>query len=849
MALRLPALRKSPGRRPAAPGGPAADRRLYAVGLVLFLGTVALFARSLGYGFSNYDDPTYVTGNLHVQGGLSWESLRWAFIARIDFWQPLGWLSHMAAAQIFGARPWGHHLTNILWHAANAVLAFLLMRRLTGAFWTSAFGAALFAWHPLRVESVTWITERKDVMSGFFFLLTLLAYVAYARRRAGGRPARSRYAWTLAAYAAALMCKPVVVVLPGLLLLLDVWPLRRLALPGWWSARTGPEATPAPAARDETPGSLLLEKVPFGLLSVMFAVITIRIQAESGAFTLTVPLAARIANALVSIARYLGMFFWPVDLTVIYPHPGTWPGGSVIAASLLILAITGAAAWRFRPPGRGQPWLLTGWGWFLLMLLPSLGLLQVGFQALADRYTYLPILGLEFGLLSIARTALPVRTPSWLKAGGAVLLLAACAWRTWDQQATWRDPSTMLNHALAVTRNNFAAEAFLGFTRLSEGRVAEAEAHARRAVAINPAFGAGHEALALVRLQQGRVDEAIAEFGAVLKQTPRSATTHRDLGDLFLRLNRLDEAAANYEAALRSKPNLASAYSGLAQVEAMRRDPAAAIANFEKALALEPKDWTLHNEYAGMLATLGRYPEGRRHFETALRLAPQVAQTHLNFAGMLGEAGQTAEAVEQARQAVALQPDDPAAQGGLAQALEQAGRLDEAYAAFDRVARQRPDDARALCGLGRVLLERHQPEEAWSRFEAALKSQPEFGPALVGLALAAGQLGRIDDVVANLQRALRATPGDVTALVMLGDAQARQGQMADAAAQYQEALRLRPGGASVEARLGFALFLLRRPAEAARHWEEALRLDPKIPGLRERIERAQRDAAAMGQPE
>ena len=816
----------SPGQfaapRPRPPDDAGAGRRRTGlVAVALFAGTLALFSRTLGYRFTNYDDPIYVTGNLHVQGGLSWEGVRWAFAgSRIDFWQPLTWLSHMADVELFGPRPWGHHLTSILWHGANAVLVLLVLRRLTGAFWTSALAAALFAWHPLRVESVTWITERKDVMSGCFFLLTLWAYVVYAERRAAGRPARSRYALALAAYVGALMCKPVVVVLPVLLLLLDVWPLRRLPVPGAGESTPAAGSAPDGAARagpGRVLGALLLEKAPFFALAAGGGILTLLFQAEGSAYTAQIPAPARVANALVSIPRYLGRFFWPSGLAVLYPHPGAWPAGATIAAAVLILVITGAAVRWFRPAPSGQPWLLIGWGWFLVMLLPNIGLIQVGYQALADRYTYLPMLGVVLALLWTVRTVLPQRTPAWVTAGAAALVLAGCGARTWGQQATWRDPLTLFTHALAVTRDNYPAHTFLSYTLLTEGRVAEAEAQARRALEINPRFATGYEALALVHIARGRPEEAVAAYRQELKLNPGSAAAHREFADLLLQLGRLAEADSQVREALRINPRVALAYTTLARVELAGGRPGSdvsAVSAYTRALRLEPRDWMLHGELAGLLASLGRTAESREHFETSLRLAPRNLPVRLAYARMLGDAGQTAEALAQVRQAAALQPDDPAVQAGLAHALEQTGRLDEASSAYAAVLRRQPDDADALCGLGRILLERGQPDAA----------------------------------AASLEQALRANPADVTALVLLGDARARQGNLADAAARYEQALRLQPRDGSVEARLGFALLLLRRPDEAIEHWELALRLDPKIPGLRERIEQVRRQAGAGARP-
>jgi hypothetical protein len=438
-----------------SPGGirqTMAHSRLRAavVSALLFFGTVLLFSRALRCGFVNYDDPTYVTANAQVQGGLTWAGVVWAFTSPSDYWHPLTWLSHMLDWQLYGPAAFGHHLTSVLWHALNAVLAFLLFRRLGAGLWLGVFAAALFAWHPLRVESVVWVTERKDVMSGSFFLLTLLAYARYVDCRRLGRPWRRAYLLTIACFAAGLMSKPMLVTLPLILLILDFWPFARL---------------PSPAAL-RLP---LLEKVPFFALAGAAAVATVLMQRHTGAFVLDLPLADRAGNAVVSVARYLGKFLWPFDLIVCYPHPGSWPPPAVLAAAALALGLSWLA-WRER---FRRPWIAAGWLWFLVTLLPVIGLVQVGFQALADRYTYLSLLGIEVALLwSLPGLSL---LRAWGRAAIAAIVLAACAARTWDQQGVWRDSVSLFTHATAVTDRSDVAEDFLASAlfaadRLDDGR-------------------------------------------------------------------------------------------------------------------------------------------------------------------------------------------------------------------------------------------------------------------------------------------------------------------------------------------------------------------------------------------
>ena len=403
---------------------------------LLFCGTVLLFSRATHGAFINYDDPSYVTDNPHVQGGLSWDGIVWAFTAPADYWHPLTWLSHMLDWQLYGPAAAGHHLTSVLWHALNAVLAFFVFRRLAGGFWLSAFAAALFAWHPLRVESVAWITERKDVMSGCFFLLTLLAYARYVDCRTAGRPWWRAYLLTMACFAAGLMSKPMLVTLPLVLLILDFWPF----------------------ARCSSPASLrlpLVEKIPFFALSGVTAALTVLMQRQGGDFVLDVPFGARAGNAVVSLARYLGKFFWPFNLIVCYPHPGYWPAPVVLSAAVLALGLCWLA-WRQR---RSRPWILAGWLWLLVVLLPVIGLVQVGFQAMADRYTYLPLLGVELALLWSLPGVGFLR--AWSRASLAALVLAVCAARTWNQEGVWRDSVSLFEHAVAVGARNDVAEDFL----------------------------------------------------------------------------------------------------------------------------------------------------------------------------------------------------------------------------------------------------------------------------------------------------------------------------------------------------------------------------------------------------
>lgn len=569
---------------------------------VLFLGTLLLFSRSLGYGFINYDDPAYLTNNPHVQAGVTWPGIVWAFTGQADYWHPLTWISHQLDWQLFGSNATGHRGVSVLWHATNAVLALLLLRRLTGTWWTAWLAAAFFAWHPLRVESVVWVTERKDVMSGCFFLLTLLAYARYATLLQAARPAGRAYALTLGLFLGGLMCKPSVVTLPLVLLALDLWPLQRLTLTpaaGWW----------------RTHRCVVMEKLPFLLLSAAIAVVTIRMQVASNAFTLAVPLVDRLGNAVVSVARYLGHLLYPANLAFFYEHRGAWPWTSVAAAAGLLVALSGLA-WRTRAT---RPALLTGWLWFLAMLLPALGLLQVGVQAMADRYTYLPALGAHLALLwSLRSLPFPVR----FKAIVATLALAACAGLTWWQQSFWQSSVSLYQRAITVDPTSAYAEAFLGYTYHETGDLAAAERHARRALELAPDNQWAWLTLANVQGQTGHLAAAVDSYTRLIDLKGTYPRGHYLRGLLLQQLGRLPEAEADLQRAAEQLPDNPTILMPLAELLARQRKFAAAAEIYTKVTILSPDFAEAHAGLGYMLILTNRRAEAVQHWQEALRLNP-----------------------------------------------------------------------------------------------------------------------------------------------------------------------------------------------------------------------------------
>jgi len=562
--------------------------RATVIGLALAALTCAVYLPVLSHAFVAYDDPEYLTANPVVPAGLTWSGVQWAFTTfHAANWHPVTWLSHLLDVELFGAGPAGPHAVNLLLHVANALLLFHLLRRLTGTLGRSACVAALFALHPLHVESVAWAAERKDVLSACFFFLTLIAYNAYVTSRRASvlqtptsstaEPASARQtpylgatAWYLAAlllFALGLMSKPMLVTLPFVLLLLDYWPLLR---------------APHAALR-----ALLVEKIPFFALSVVSCLVTMSAQAQGGALR---PLAGlsffeRLANVPVAYARYLAKTLWPDDLAFFYPHPGRWSVVVVGAATIGLVTLTVAA---FRA-ARRLPFIATGWLWFCGMLVPVIGLVQAGGQSIADRYTYLPLVGLfialVWGATEVARRW--SLRPAWL-AAAATLTLLACAARTARQIPHWRDSEALFRHALAVTEKNHVAHNNLGGVLLDRGETDAAVAHFRAALAIDPRFADAANNLGHALLQQGRLAEAVDHLQAALAHAPDDTDLLINLGKARLQEGRVADAIALFSRVLEFVPRHAKAHNNLGCAFAQSGRFDAAISHFEQALAAEP---------------------------------------------------------------------------------------------------------------------------------------------------------------------------------------------------------------------------------------------------------------------
>jgi len=704
-----------------------------------------VFGQTLHHAFVNYDDGSYVYENPIVQKGLTWEGFRWAFThVAASNWHPLTWLSHMLDCELYGLNPAGHHLTNVLLHAAAVILLFLVLRRMTclraetaatqtsalwhagsadipvrdfqdaaatqaGALWRSAFVAAVFAIHPLRVESVAWVAERKDVLSGVFFMLTLWAYAAYVRAKEdrqrddkttddgttgksrerrtksgeqrtedGGQGSEVRSPWSvvrspwsvvsptsslfyflsLCCFALGLMCKPMLVTLPLVLVLLDYWPLRRFSLSA--------PATPLSPLRSPIPWRLLREKVPFLALAAASCAVTIFAQQPALQSLESTTLPERLGNAALAYVAYLGQMFWPARLAVLYPLPAG--GVSLLTTLLSLTLLAGVSTWIFARQRR-QPFLLTGWLWYLIMLLPVIGLIQVGSQARADRYTYLPQIGLYLLLTwAAADWCAGWRHRRALLGAGAAAILAALMVSARAQAAHWRNAETLWTHTLACTTDNWLAHINLGDDLLKMGRPADAMRQFQAALQIHPNSAQAHNNLGSILAQRNEADEAVAHFQKALQIQPANWLAHGNLARvLFYQLGRADEAMAQCQQALEIRPGFAQAHLTLGDILLQKGQDAGALTHYQKALQIEPDSPAILNDMSWILATS---PDANlRNGEQAVRYAKRACEL--------------------------TKDNDPACVNGEAAAYAEAGRFDEAVAAAQR--------ACALASQGRQL--------------------------------------------------------------------------------------------------------------------------------------------------
>jgi tetratricopeptide (TPR) repeat protein len=637
------------------------ERSLF-VAVMLAVIVMTVYWQLKSHEFVTFDDNIYIYENKMVLSGLNWNSIVWAFTTGTQAnWHPLTWLSIMLDYELFGVNAGWHHLMSAIIHAINTIMLFVVFKRMTKSFWASAFVAAFFGLHPLHVESVAWASERKDLLSMFFWMLTLLLYTRYV-----AKPELKRYLFVIGSFALGLLAKPMLVTMPLVLLLLDYWPLRRFAAGEPVTTSIETAGAPSSDTKSIQPRRPLLklikEKIPLIVLSVISSVVTFIAQQSGGAVAPLerIPIMIRLGNAFVSYITYIRKMLWPSNLAFFYPHPGF--GLSIwwsLSAAALVIVLT-IVCLRY---GRKWPYLPVGWLWYLGTLVPVIGIVQVGIQALADRYTYIPLIGLSI----IIAWGVPELLGGWrykkvTLAASSIALLLALGILTWVQVGTWRDNMSLFSHAVAVTDGNYLALTNLGLTEARLGKTDDAIAHYKAALEIGPMISDIHNYIAIALSSKGKDLEAASHYSEAIRLKPEYKEAHFNLGIILDRQGLTDSA----------------------------------IYHFREALRLKSDDAEVHNNLGAALGKLGKIDEAIEHFEEAVKLRPEYPSALYNLGSALYGQGKYDEAILRLSEVVRLQPNHINANYNLGLALEKTGKMPEALRLFDRVLTLNPRHSGAL---------------------------------------------------------------------------------------------------------------------------------------------------------
>jgi protein O-mannosyl-transferase len=656
------------------------NKHILMIYILLIVAAIAVFWGVNECDFINYDDPSYVTENNHIQYGISTDGIRWAFTTGyFSNWHPLTWISHMLDVQLFGLQPRWHHLTNLLFHIANTLLLFFVLHRMTKAHWESAFVAALFALHPLHVESVAWVAERKDVLSMFFWMLTMGAYCWYVEH-----PRFQRYLIVVVFFALGLMAKPMLVTLPFVLLLLDYWPLQRFQqIPSDQKIRTaadervsGDKQKGNSKKKDtavgeevlaETPAesryrwalirSLLWEKIPLFALTVLSSIVTYFVQQHGGSVASfeKVPLSDRFSNTFISYIAYIGQAIWPNNLAVLYPYPLLFPTWQVIGAALLLTAITITVIGKTKR----APYLAMGWLWYVGTLVPVIGIVQVGLQARADRYTYIPLIG----LFIMATWGISEFSKNWryrreaLIASSTVVLLFLCI-VTWTQVWYWKNSITLFEHALNVTENNYIAYYNRGIAYSELRNYRQAIGDYDKVIEIKPKYTEAYSNRGNAYLHLGNDRQAIGDFDKAIEINPKHERAYNNRGTAYSNLGNDTQAIRDYDKAVEINPKYEKAYNNRGKSYSLLGNYRQAIGDYDKAIEINPKYAKAYNNRGNAYTKLGNYRQAIGDFDKAIEINPKYVEAYYNRGYAYSRIGNNRQASEDLKRAAKLSYKD-----------------------------------------------------------------------------------------------------------------------------------------------------------------------------------------------
>lgn len=707
-------------------------------GFTIIVISIAAFWRVGSQPFTGLDVDDYLVRNPNVLGGLSWKSITWAFThSHAANWHPLTWIGHMLDVQLFGLNPSGHHVVNLALHILNALLLLLVLRGLTGAVWRSWYVAMLFAVHPLHVESVAWVVAKKDTLSTFFMFAAMEGYLCYARR-----PTALRYLFVLFAFSLGLLAKPMIVTLPFVLLLLDFWPLDRLR-----PART-PLAPPPGLDGRITLRRAILEKVPLLLCSATSSTITYVTQSSWGAVRVSdqYSLLNRLSNSFLAYAEYARRCVWPSDLSIYYPYSNKVPAWQLLVAVSFLLAVSLAVIVR----RKRYPYAAMGWLWYLGTLVPVIGIVQVGSQAMADRYTYVPLTGIFLAVSWGAARMTGGRTICRvIIVLAAFLSIAGSLLATRVQVDYWNSNLSLYTHAVQVIKDNWKAHFNLGHALQQAGRYSEAREHYAEAARIRPDYTQSHAAIGglsngtdasafshyrsgLALVSQGRVAESIAEYTEALRQQPRSSEIHNSFGDALIRLGRAEEALAHFREAQLLDPSNPILLYNLGIVMSILERPDEAVSYFYKSLQLRLDNAPAHNNLAAELLKLGKPDRAIEHFREAAKLSPRDPRPLVNLGSVQLQLGQRSRAISSFQDAVVVDPSYAEAQRMLGRALFDDGDAIEAVAPLEKALGSDPNDAEAHLYLAQALEKVDRLHEALGHYKEAGKLNPSLNSAIIG---------------------------------------------------------------------------------------------------------------------
>ena len=804
--------------------------------LALAVLTVTAFWQLKDCGFINFDDPLYVYENAHVQTGLNWNSIGQAFsseLAKVGHWHPITWLSLMLDYQIFGLNPHCYHLINLLFHVMNTILLFLILHRMTKSLWPSAFVTALFAIHPLHVESVAWITERKDVLSAFFWMLTLGAYSYYVEH-----PGFLRYIFILLFFAMGLMAKSMLVTLPFVLLLLDYWPLRRFQEINPEQKIQAEVFNLTPSVKEtlevEKPADteykwsliypLLLEKVPLFVLAVLSSIVTYLAAQSAGAvrFLKTLPLGARIENAFVSYIAYIGKMIWPSNLAVFYPHQLLLPW-QVLGSVLLLITITVAVFMMVKR----SPYLATGWLWYLGTLVPVIGILQAGSQAMADRYTYIPLIG----LFIIVAWGVPDLLKKWnyrkeiLWASSALVILCLSI-ITWTQVGYWQNSITLYDHTLKITDYNWPIYYCRGNAYSELGNYRQAIEDLNRAIEIKPDYVMAYTSRGVAYIYLGNYRQAIEDLNRGIVIRPSYAEAYNNRGLAYNGLGNYRQAIEDFNRAIAIRPSYAEAYNNRGLAYNGLGNYKQAIEDFNRVIAIRPNYPEAYLNRGLAYGGLGNYRQAIEDFNRVIAIRPNYPEAYLNRGLAYGGLGNYRQAIEDFNRVIAIRPNYPEAYLNRGFAYNGLGNYRQAIEDFNRVIAIRPSYAEAYNNRGLVYGGLGNYRQAIEDYGRAIKIKPDYADAYYSRGNIYSMLGQYQLAIEDFNKVISLKPDYADAYYNRGTIYYNLGQKQLAIGDFNKVIHLKPDYANAYYQRGVAYKNMEQNQPAIENFTTAIRLQP-----------------------